>query len=124
MEDYYYYFTSWGTVGSVEPTGFPAHTLPRNPSSASPKTRRASRGDADAGERLHHYYLDACFRCGRHLGGNKDIFMYRGDTPFCSDECRQQQIEDDEAREKKRSRQHAAATATATATKRERERRS
>jgi len=41
--------------------------------------------------------------------------MCRGDTPFCSDECRQQQIEADEARER-RSRQPAAAT------KRERER--
>ena len=31
----------------------------------------------------------------------------RGDTPFCSEECRQQQIETDEAREK-RSKQPAA----------------
>ncbi|WVZ74154.1 hypothetical protein U9M48_022369 [Paspalum notatum var. saurae] len=107
MEDYYY---PNKTTSYVE-AGFPGSTTP-----SSPRTRRASRVNADAGE-LHHHYLDACFRCGRHLGGNKDIFMYRGDTPFCSDECRQQQIEADEEREKeKRSRQPAA-------TKREREER-
>ncbi|KAF8768583.1 hypothetical protein HU200_007131 [Digitaria exilis] len=115
MEDYYYFPSSWDTTGYVE-AAFPGHTASRNPSSPSPRTRRASREDAnaDAGEPRHHY-LYACFRCGRHLGGNKDIFMYRGDTPFCSEDCRQQQIEADEAREK-RSRQPAA-------TKREREQR-
>ncbi|XP_066319245.1 FCS-Like Zinc finger 3-like [Miscanthus floridulus] len=114
MEDYYYFPNSWGTAGYVV-AGFPDHTVPRNPSSPPPRTRRVSRGNAEAGELHHHHYLDACFRCGRHLGGNKDIFMYRGDTPFCSDECRQQQIEADEARER-RSKQPSAAT------KRERER--
>ncbi|CAL5055244.1 unnamed protein product [Urochloa decumbens] len=98
MEDYYYSPNSWETAG---------YAVSRNPSSPSPRPRRASRdADADAGE-LRHHYLEACFRCGRHLGGNKDIFMYRGDTPFCSEDCRQQQIEADEAREK-RSRQPAA----------------
>ncbi|CAN6280363.1 unnamed protein product [Urochloa humidicola] len=110
MEDYYYSPNSWETAGYVEAVGFPGQTVSRNPSSPSPRTR-------DAGE-LRHHYLDACFRCGRHLGGNKDIFMYRGDTPFCSEDCRQQQIEADEAREK-RSKQPAAAAAV----KRERQRR-
>ncbi|CAL4884730.1 unnamed protein product [Urochloa decumbens] len=114
MEDYYYSPNSWETAG------YAGHTVSRNPGSPSPTPRRKSRdadADADAGE-LRHHYLEACFRCGRHLGGNKDIFMYRGDTPFCSEDCRQQQIEADEAREK-RSRQPAAA-----AGKRERERQS
>ncbi|RCV07821.1 hypothetical protein SEVIR_1G281700v4 [Setaria viridis] len=106
MEDYYYFPNSWENAGYVE-AGFQGHTVSRNPSSPSPRPRRASREDADASE-LRHHYLDACFRCGRHLGGNKDIFMYRGDTPFCSEDCRQQQIEADEAREK-RSKQPAAA---------------
>ncbi|CAN6246538.1 unnamed protein product [Urochloa humidicola] len=92
MEDYYFSPNSWETTGYVDA----GHTVSRNPSSPSPRPRRAS---GDAGE-LRHHYLDACFRCGRHLGGNKDIFMYRGDTPFCSEDCRQQQIEADEAREK------------------------
>ncbi|XP_062219938.1 FCS-Like Zinc finger 2-like [Phragmites australis] len=91
MEDYYY---------------FPASLETRNPSSPSPRPRRAPRDGDDAGE-LRQHYLDACFRCRWLLGGNRDIFMYRGDTPFCSEECRQQQIETDEAREK-RSKQPAA----------------
>ncbi|XXG59179.1 hypothetical protein AAC387_Pa04g1305 [Persea americana] len=46
------------------------------------------------------HFLEACFLCKKTLGGNRDIFMYRGDTPFCSEECRQEQIEVDEAKEK------------------------
>ncbi|KAL5748340.1 hypothetical protein ACOSQ2_025637 [Xanthoceras sorbifolium] len=46
------------------------------------------------------HFLEACFFCKKPLGNNKDIFMYRGDTPFCSEECRQEQIEMDEAKEK------------------------
>ncbi|KAL3366086.1 hypothetical protein AABB24_010971 [Solanum stoloniferum] len=47
------------------------------------------------------HFLDACFLCNKPLGYNRDIFMYRGDTPFCSEECRQEQIDMDEAKEKK-----------------------
>ncbi|KAM7258568.1 hypothetical protein ACFE04_014309 [Oxalis oulophora] len=46
------------------------------------------------------YFLESCFLCHKPLGGNRDIFMYRGDTPFCSEECRQEQIDMDEAKEK------------------------
>ncbi|KAK4372332.1 hypothetical protein RND71_007716 [Anisodus tanguticus] len=52
----------------------------------------------------HHYqphFLDVCSLCQRPLAHNHDIFMYRGDTPFCSQECRQEQIEMDEANERK-----------------------
>ncbi|XP_078440302.1 FCS-Like Zinc finger 3-like [Wolffia australiana] len=45
------------------------------------------------------HFLDACFLCKKTIGRNRDIFMYRGDMPFCSEECRQEQIEMDEARE-------------------------
>ncbi|CAA6669744.1 unnamed protein product [Spirodela intermedia] len=44
--------------------------------------------------------LDACFLCGRSLGGSSDVFI--GDTPFCSEECRQEQIALDEAGEEKK----------------------
>ncbi|KAE8721241.1 putative clathrin assembly protein [Hibiscus syriacus] len=47
------------------------------------------------------HYLDACSLCRKSLH-NSDIFMYRGNTPFCSKECREEQIEIDEAREKNR----------------------
>ncbi|KAL5560586.1 hypothetical protein UlMin_036797 [Ulmus minor] len=46
------------------------------------------------------HFLDACFLCRKPLGNNSDIFMYRGNTPFCSKECRQEQIEFDESKEK------------------------
>ncbi|KAG8059833.1 hypothetical protein GUJ93_ZPchr0002g24098 [Zizania palustris] len=39
------------------------------------------------------HFLDACFLCRKRLAGNRDIFMYRGDTPFCSEECRRTQME-------------------------------
>ncbi|KDP28898.1 hypothetical protein JCGZ_14669 [Jatropha curcas] len=47
------------------------------------------------------HFLEACFLCRKPLGCNSDIFMYRGNTPFCSKECRQEQIEMDESRKKK-----------------------
>ncbi|XP_057807517.1 FCS-Like Zinc finger 3-like [Salvia miltiorrhiza] len=47
------------------------------------------------------HFLDSCSLCRRPLSQNSDIFMYRGNTPFCSQECRQEQIEMDEAMEKK-----------------------
>ncbi|KAL8141805.1 hypothetical protein V2J09_014837 [Rumex salicifolius] len=53
-------------------------------------------------EEISHspHFLEACSLCKKPLGGNRDIFMYRGDTPFCSEECRNEQIEADEAMEK------------------------
>ena len=37
--------------------------------------------------------LDACALCAKPLGRDCDIFMYRGDTPFCSEECRHEQMQ-------------------------------
>ncbi|CAA7406711.1 unnamed protein product [Spirodela intermedia] len=48
------------------------------------------------------HFLDECCLCRRPLGRFRDIFMYRGDTPFCSEECRQEQIALDEAGEEKK----------------------
>uniref|UniRef100_A0A0E0K3R6 FLZ-type domain-containing protein n=1 Tax=Oryza punctata TaxID=4537 RepID=A0A0E0K3R6_ORYPU len=101
MEDYFYFSASLEleTVGKLESV------------SPSPSPRVTTSRDV-AGELRgrHNHYLDACFRCGRMLAGNKDIFMYRGDTPFCSKECRQRQIDADDASEmKKRTKQPAAA---------------
>lgn len=74
------------------------------------------------------HFLDSCSLCRKPLSRNRDIFMYRfdlppasravsaservaelvlvlvvcrGDTPFCSEECRQERIEIDEAKEKR-----------------------
>ncbi|URE32487.1 DUF581 domain containing protein [Musa troglodytarum] len=67
--------------------------------SRSPKARFFWDGLDD--EEPHHF-LDSCFLCGKPLAGNRDIFMYRGDVPFCSEECRQEQIEMDESKEQNR----------------------
>lgn len=45
-------------------------------------------------------FLDACYFCKRPLGHGKDIFMYRGDAAFCTEECRLRQISCDERRQK------------------------
>ncbi|XP_058224280.1 FCS-Like Zinc finger 1-like [Rhododendron vialii] len=50
------------------------------------------------------HFLESCFLCRKPLGQNNDIFMYRGNTPFCSQECRQEQMETDEADEAKEKR--------------------
>ncbi|GJM86464.1 hypothetical protein PR202_ga02327 [Eleusine coracana subsp. coracana] len=60
------------------------------------------------------HFLDACFLCRKPLAANRDIYMYRfathacersspanrGDTAFCSEECRSAQIEADQAAER------------------------
>ncbi|XP_027335969.1 FCS-Like Zinc finger 2-like [Abrus precatorius] len=72
----------------------------RNLSVSSPRSTRFY----DARFEDHHpHFLQSCFLCQKPLGDNRDIFMYRGDTPFCSEECRQEQIEIDEAKEKNRN---------------------
>ncbi|KDP27820.1 hypothetical protein JCGZ_18900 [Jatropha curcas] len=41
-------------------------------------------------------FLEHCFLCGQKLLPGKDIYMYKGDTGFCSVECRDRQIFMDE----------------------------
>jgi len=45
-------------------------------------------------------FLRTCFLCKRRLAPARDIYMYRGDSAFCSQECRQQQMNQDERKEK------------------------
>ncbi|CAL9245671.1 unnamed protein product [Arabidopsis halleri] len=47
------------------------------------------------------HFLESCSRCRKTLSLNSDIFMYRGDMAFCSQECRQEQIESDETKSKR-----------------------
>ncbi|XP_058108670.1 FCS-Like Zinc finger 14-like [Magnolia sinica] len=44
-------------------------------------------------------FLSSCYLCRKKLHG-KDIYMYRGEKPFCSIECRYRQIISDECTEK------------------------
>ncbi|XP_028771897.1 FCS-Like Zinc finger 6 [Neltuma alba] len=46
-------------------------------------------------------FLRACFLCKRRLVPGRDIYMYRGDSAFCSLECRQKQMIQDERKEKR-----------------------
>ncbi|XVF36760.1 hypothetical protein REPUB_Repub19eG0086100 [Reevesia pubescens] len=46
------------------------------------------------------HFLRSCGLCRRRLVPGRDIYMYRGDTAFCSLECRQQQMNQDERKEK------------------------
>ncbi|KAK1278442.1 hypothetical protein QJS04_geneDACA014445 [Acorus gramineus] len=45
-------------------------------------------------------FLRICEFCKRRLVPGRDIYMYRGDTAFCSSECRQKQMNMDERKEK------------------------
>ncbi|XP_055807801.1 FCS-Like Zinc finger 3-like [Solanum dulcamara] len=67
-------------------------------------------------EQYQPHFLDACFLCQRPLAHNTDIFMYRGNTPFCSQECRDEQIEMDEANERKWKKLSSSKTKTETDT--------
>ncbi|KAF0902405.1 hypothetical protein E2562_016241 [Oryza meyeriana var. granulata] len=44
-----------------------------------------------------YHYLDACFLCKRDITFNRQIFMYKGNAAFCSDDCRQDQMDMDSA---------------------------
>ncbi|CAL5040857.1 unnamed protein product [Urochloa decumbens] len=52
-------------------------------------------GVTSSGQRLH--YLESCFLCKESIACNRDVFMYKGDAAFCSDDCRQEQMDMDEA---------------------------
>ncbi|KAJ1268688.1 hypothetical protein BS78_07G154000 [Paspalum vaginatum] len=65
---------------------------------------RAAAVVAGAGSRHGHAFscsfLKACYLCKRELCPDKDVYMYRGDQGFCSEECRWHQILVDEACER------------------------
>lgn len=44
-------------------------------------------------------FLSFCHGCRKSLGQGKDIFMYRGERAFCSDECRQIEMMSDDSDE-------------------------
>ncbi|CAL9060839.1 unnamed protein product [Musa banksii] len=59
-------------------------------------------------EARRHHFLGSCYLCKKPIAENKDVFMYRGDTPFCSKECRWEQMDMDEALENKSKKQSFA----------------
>ncbi|KAL8141434.1 hypothetical protein V2J09_007455 [Rumex salicifolius] len=40
-------------------------------------------------------FLNTCFMCKESLHLNDDVYMYQGITAFCSEDCRQRQIDID-----------------------------
>ncbi|XP_022753071.1 uncharacterized protein LOC111301564 [Durio zibethinus] len=77
----------------------------------SPRVNR--RHSADFMETPH--FLRSCGLCRRRLVPGRDIYMYRGDSAFCSLECRQQQMNQDEKKEKCSIASKKQATASSTA---------
>ncbi|KAF5189033.1 Sensor histidine kinase rese [Thalictrum thalictroides] len=69
-----------------------------NSNTSSPRSTRFYESRCKEPQLPH--FLETCFLCKKSIGDNKDIFMYRGDTPFCSEECREEQMEIDELKEK------------------------
>ncbi|KAJ8530853.1 hypothetical protein K7X08_023734 [Anisodus acutangulus] len=67
-------------------------------SAAKTVSARNRRKSADFVEPAN--FLKACFLCKRRLIPGRDIYMYRGDSAFCSLGCRQQQMNLDEKKEK------------------------
>ncbi|KAL9238638.1 hypothetical protein vseg_013034 [Gypsophila vaccaria] len=47
-------------------------------------------------------FMKYCHYCKRILDHGKDIYMYRGDMAFCSEECREQEIYSDQFKSKKK----------------------
>ncbi|KAL4378001.1 hypothetical protein GQ457_02G016440 [Hibiscus cannabinus] len=60
-------------------------------------------------------FLPSCWLCNRRLAPGRDLYMYRGDTAFCSMECREKQMKKDERKEKL----NIKAIATGTGSKKE-----
>ncbi|KAL6222963.1 hypothetical protein ACLB2K_006353 [Fragaria x ananassa] len=81
------------SLGYHEQHRFLAMLSPRTNSS---NHRRNS--DSDLVETAH--FLRTCGLCKRSLASGRDLYMYRGDTAFCSLECREQQMKQDERVEK------------------------
>ncbi|WVZ50030.1 hypothetical protein U9M48_001329 [Paspalum notatum var. saurae] len=70
----------------------PAATQQQRPTASAAATLHATakiRDDSGGGSRLPMCsFLQRCFLCRRELADGRDIYIYRGDRAFCSEECR------------------------------------
>ncbi|CAN6567786.1 unnamed protein product [Malus baccata var. baccata] len=98
------------SLGNHEEHRFLTMLSPRN------NHRRRNSASQDVVETAH--FLRTCGLCKRQLASGRDIYMYRGDTAFCSLECREQQMKQDERIEKckavssKKEDRHASSRST------------
>ncbi|XP_040382518.1 FCS-Like Zinc finger 6-like [Oryza brachyantha] len=81
---------------------------------AAPALAGLRRNSADFSAVETAAFLRACGLCNRRLGPGRDTFMYKGETAFCSLECRQQHITHEEWKEKRALAIATAAAAAAT----------
>ncbi|KAJ6851646.1 uncharacterized protein M6B38_260055 [Iris pallida] len=56
-------------------------------------------------DHLQQHFLDRCFLCKKAFAAGDDMYMYRGDAPFCSEGCRKEQMDTDAAEERMRNKQ-------------------
>ncbi|XWS44893.1 hypothetical protein CRYUN_Cryun15aG0088800 [Craigia yunnanensis] len=99
--------------------GYDQHLLamvsPRNPAASAGRSSSTNHVVDTAP------FLRSCCLCKRRLAPGRDIYMYRGDTAFCSLECREQQMKQDERKEKlnvvasKKEDRHGSSTTTSKA---------
>uniref|UniRef100_A0A0A9CTG5 FLZ-type domain-containing protein n=1 Tax=Arundo donax TaxID=35708 RepID=A0A0A9CTG5_ARUDO len=89
----------WWAVGGAAAAGR-ADWLEAYRARAAPALAGLRRNSADFSAAETAAFLRACGLCNRRLGPGRDTFMYRGDTAFCSLECRQQHITIEEWKEK------------------------
>ncbi|MED6112302.1 hypothetical protein PIB30_060459 [Stylosanthes scabra] len=99
----YGYATSYSRTSHRNLSSSSSSSSSSSLSSSSVSSPRSGRFYDARFEDHQPHFLQACFLCKKPLSDNRDIFMYRGDTPFCSEECREEQIEIDEEKEKKKS---------------------
>ncbi|KAG6773568.1 hypothetical protein POTOM_020855 [Populus tomentosa] len=93
----------------------------------SPRNHHKSSGSGNHFVEDSHF-LRTCGLCKRRLAPGKDLYMYRGDTAFCSQECRAQQMKQDERKENrnvmiasKKGDRHASASTTSSKSSRKSE---
>ncbi|KAH7427891.1 hypothetical protein KP509_10G065800 [Ceratopteris richardii] len=79
------------------------YELPRAPDLLLSKTSNFSSTSPAFGTKYagSHSFLDSCYLCKLPLSHGRDIYMYRGDAAFCSEDCRSRQIARDEQKRKR-----------------------
>ncbi|KAL8144365.1 hypothetical protein V2J09_017397 [Rumex salicifolius] len=65
----------------------------------SPRVTRRHSADYGLASNASHF-LKSCCLCERRFIPGHDIYMYRGDSAFCSLECRQKKMSQDERKER------------------------
>ncbi|KAL5222737.1 hypothetical protein ABZP36_027450 [Zizania latifolia] len=92
---------SYGWFGDAAAAGVRADWLAAYTARAAPALAGLRRNSADFSAVETAAFLRACGLCNRRLGPGRDTYMYKGDTAFCSLECRQQHITHEEWKEKR-----------------------